>query len=100
MKQSEAAKARSALLKSLREEHQETVKQTQALLKDHKKVQQQICQVIRTEARTVPEVAAETGLPPEDVLWHLMCMKKYGDVMETGMCGDYYLYQRTQEAGS
>lgn len=96
----EEAKRRVEILKNLRMEHQETVSETQALLRAQKQIQQQICQVIRDTAHTVPEVAAATGLPSSDVLWHLTCMKKYGQVVETGMCGDYYLYQKAQEINS
>jgi hypothetical protein len=32
-----------------------------------------------------------------DVLWQITAMKKYGLVTEMGMCGEYYLYQMTEE---
>ena len=38
-------------------------------------------------------MAALSGLPAGEVLWHITAMKKYGLVVETGMCGEYYLYQ-------
>jgi predicted transcriptional regulator len=93
----EDARKRSELLKHLREQNKETVERTQTLLKEHKKIQQKICQVIRTEAHTVPEIALQSGLPSRDVLWHVTALRKYGQVVETGMCGEYYLYQMTQE---
>ena len=99
MKNREAAKKRTEMLKRLREAHRDTVEQTQALLKAQKKIQQQICQVIREQARTVPEVVHATGLTGYEVLWHITAMKKYGLVVETGMCGDYYLYQKVEEKG-
>jgi hypothetical protein len=92
----EDSKRRAIFLKKLREEHKETVAQAQALLKEQKRVRKEICQHIRLESKTVPDLAVLTGLPASDLLWHIMAMKKYGLVKETGMCGEYYLYQNTE----
>jgi len=94
----EAAKARTALLKGLREQHKETVQRTQALLKEQKAIRRSICQVMRDMPKTVPEVAEATGLPANEVLWHIIAMKKYDRVTETDMCGEYYLYQVVKES--
>jgi predicted Rossmann fold nucleotide-binding protein DprA/Smf involved in DNA uptake len=91
------AKQRSQLLKQLREAHHETVAQVQALLKEQKDIRRQICQVMRDTPKTVPDIAAASGLPADQVLWHIIAMKKYDRVIETGMCGEYYLYQRVKE---
>jgi hypothetical protein len=45
----------------------------------------------------VPEVAEATTLPADQVLWHIIAMKKYDLVTEAGMCGEYYQYQLVQE---
>ena len=99
MKNREEARKRTEMLKRLRDVHRDTVEQTQALLKAQKKIQQQICQVMREQPRTVPEVVQVTGMTGYEVLWHITAMKKYGLVVETGMCGDYYLYQKVEEKG-
>lgn len=93
----ENAKKRAIFLKRLREEHKETVARTQEMLKEQKAIRRQICQPTRDQARTVPEIAEITGIPAQDVLWHITAMKKYGLVAETGMCGEYYLYQRVED---
>ena len=89
----EEAKKRAIFLKKLREEHKDTVTQAQELLKAQKATRREICKVIRNESKSVPEIAALTDLPATEVLWHITAMKKYGEVLETGMCGEYYLYQ-------
>ena len=89
----EDAKKRAIFLKKLREEHKETVTRTQALLKEQKAVRRDICKHIRDEAKAIPELAELSGIPASEVLWHITAMKKYGLVVETGMCGEYYLYQ-------
>jgi len=91
------AKQRSQFLKQLREEHRETVAQVQALFKEQKDIRRQICQVMRDEPKTVPEIAEASGLPAEQVLWHIIALKKYNLVIETGVCGEYYLYQQVKE---
>ena len=97
MTSKEAAKARGILLKRLREEHQETVAQTQALLKEQKAIRRRICQPMREQPRAVPELAELTGIPADQVLWHITALKKYGLVSENGMCGEYYLYQMAED---
>ncbi len=94
------AKKRSEALKHLREQHKDSVERTQALLKEQQAVRRQICQRLRDGAKTVPEVSASTGLPADQVLWHITAMKKYDLVVETEMCGEYYLYRLSQEAKS
>lgn len=93
----EAARARIQLLKRLREEHGETVARTQARLKAQKALRRQLCQPMRDGPKTIPELAEATGIPAIEVLWHITAMKKYDLIEETGMCGEYYLYQRREE---
>jgi predicted transcriptional regulator len=98
MKDRQAAKARSQMLKQLREAHQETVAQVQSLLKDQKAIQRDISKVMGEGPKTVPEVAEALGLPTHEVFWHLTAMKKYDLVVEDGMQGVYYLYKLAEEA--
>jgi predicted transcriptional regulator len=93
----EEAKKRAIMLKRLREEHKETVTRTQALLKEQKAIRRQICQPMREASKTVPELAEASGIPADQVLWHITAMKKYGLVSEDGMCGEYYLYQMAED---
>jgi predicted transcriptional regulator len=92
-----ASPLRGEQLKQLREQRAETVARTQALYKEQRRIQVEICKTIRDTPKTVPEVANVVGLPTHEVLWHLTAMKKYGIVAENGMCGDYPLYQKVEE---
>ena len=89
--------SRSEMLKQLRTKHSASVERTQALLKVQKHVQQEVCRVLRERPKTVPEVATEIGMPAEKVLWYIASFKKYGLVIENGMCGDYPLFQKAEE---
>jgi ferredoxin len=70
-------KKRGAVLKQLREQHKSSVERTQTLLKGQQATRRQISAVLRDNPKTVPEMAAETGLPAHEVLWHITAMKKY-----------------------
>jgi predicted transcriptional regulator len=96
----EEARQRTALLKKLRDQHQETVERTQALLKEQQAVRRQICQQLRGGPKTVPDIAEATGIPSHEVLWHITAMKKYALVLEVGRSGEYYQYAMAKEAES
>jgi predicted transcriptional regulator len=97
MSQREVAKKRTEMLKRLRAERPESVERAQVLLKEQKAVHNRLCQAIRENPKTVPEVAEAVGMPTHAVLWHLTALKKYGIVAEAGMCGEYVLYRRVEE---
>ncbi len=90
--------SRGEILKQLRTTHAESVKRAQALLKEQKHIQQEVCKVLRERPKTVPEVATETGIPMQQVLWYMASFKKVWTwSVENGMCGDYPLYQKAEE---
>jgi predicted transcriptional regulator len=89
--------SRGELLKHLRATFPDGVKRAQALQKEQKHMQEQLCALIRERPRTVLEVAEATGIPAAKVLWYLSALKKYGIVEEAGMCGDYPLYKKVEE---
>ena len=93
----QATQSRGEMLKRLREQHATTVERTQALLKEQKRVQQEICKAIREKPMTVPEVAEAIGMPANEVLWYMASFRKYGLIVEKGMCADYPLYQKAEE---
>lgn len=89
--------SRGEMLKELRKEHAKTVKRTQELLREQKHIQNEICKLLRDNPMTVPDVAEKLGMPSKEVLWYMASFKKYGLIVENGMCGDYPLYQKTEE---
>ena len=97
MSDKKTAKERAEILKQLRIEHAETVERTQARLKESRKIQKKMCESIRSQPKTVPELAKEMGMPPHEVLWYLTAYKKYDLVVEDRMCGEYVQYKRAEE---
>jgi hypothetical protein len=79
-------------LKALREERKEILERN----KERLKIQNQEVNLIKRELkggpRTVPELVAATGLPGDKVLWYLMALKKYNEIQEGELVGDYFKY--------
>jgi predicted transcriptional regulator len=94
------AKKRTEVLKALREAHRDTVERTQALLKEQQAFRKRLREVMAHGPQTVPEIAAAADLPSEEVLWHVMAMKKYDLVREVGKDGEYYQYVLAEEVAS
>jgi hypothetical protein len=71
----------------------------QALL-DAVKEQQRIRRLLKAALgegpRTVPDLSAACALPSHAVLWHLMAMRRYGEVVEAGESERYPLYALTK----
>jgi predicted transcriptional regulator len=97
MSDRQAAKKQAQILKDLRSKHQETVDRTQALLKEQGKIERNILKTIKDESKTVPRIASELELPTHRVLWFITALKKYDQVKEDGMDGEYVLYKRREE---
>ena len=97
MSDREATKKRAQVLKELRAKHQTTVDRTQALLKEQGKIERDILKLIKEESKTVPAIASELEMPTHRILWFLTALKKYDQIMEDGMDGEYVLYKRREE---
>ena len=62
------------------------------LSRKHAKVKKQIKQALQDGLGTVPEVSEAIHVPTGEVLWHLMSMKKYGEVIEGAERDNYMEY--------
>jgi hypothetical protein len=96
-KAASASASRAATLRQLREAHGASVERAQALMREQRRTEQAICQLVRDRSRTVPDIAAEIGKPTHEVLWFVAALRKYGILVEAGMSGDYPLYKRASE---
>jgi len=92
-----AAKKRMQMLKQLREEHKHRVEKAQAYLKDQQVFRRELRKAMKGGPKTIPEIAEAVQLPSDQVLWHVMAMKKYDLVREVGMQAEYYQYQLAKE---
>ena len=66
-----------------------------SLRKEYNQIRKQIKETLKTGAKTIPEIAQSTGITAAEVTYHLMTMRKFGEV-EAGEPDDmdeYYYYQ-------
>jgi len=93
MKQDDvSAKDDKERLKALREEHKDILERNKGLLKKQNQEINLIKKELKNGPRTVPELAAATGLTGEKALWYIMAMKKYGEAQEGDLTGNYFKY--------
>ena len=88
-----------ATLKKLRDERGAAVGAAIERNKLHQAVRKEVRVALAGGPSTVPALAAATGVPTQDVLWHVAAMSKYGALTEVGMDGDYCTYALVAEAG-
>ena len=60
--------------------------------REHAKIKKKLKEVLKDGPKTVPELAQATKLPSKDVFWHLMSLKKYGEVTEGEEQDNYVEY--------
>ena len=65
-------------------------------LKEHFNEQQRIYKAIRAALkagpRTVPQLAAECKLDPPKAMWHLMALRRHGEIVEGAEDHGYVVY--------
>jgi predicted Rossmann fold nucleotide-binding protein DprA/Smf involved in DNA uptake len=66
-------------------------------VKESRILRKKLSDALSEGPKTVPQLAQATGIPSQDVLWHLTSMKKYGKVAEADQSGDYFQYALLKE---
>jgi len=92
MNDKQAAKEKMLILKELRKKYAGSVARTQAHLKQQNAVRKLLKSALKEGGKTIPEITEIVGLPSDEVLWHIVAMKKYDLVTEVGQDGEYYKY--------
>jgi len=65
------------------------------LLKQHAKAQRALMGALADgSAKTVPELAQETGLDSQELLWHVTALRKYNKLADGPKRGEYISYQK------
>ena len=79
-------------LKIFRERMGGLTEEKKAYGKAQREIRKALQDTLKAGPRTVPELARETNQPSHKVMWHLMAMKRYGELVEAGEAGDYVKY--------
>ena len=86
-------------LKLFREQHADTSGTLKKYVADFRHERKQITEALRKGPAIVPELAGQTGMTADQVLWHVTAMRKYGTVQEVGPEGDYVKYEFIEQNG-
>jgi Fic family protein len=80
-------------LKELREKRRASIDLAKKAIKTQNKIIKDIKEQIKTEAKTIPEIAQATNIPTNQVLLYVATLRKYGVLTEGAKNGDYFKYQ-------
>jgi hypothetical protein len=61
-------------------------------VKNQNRIKRLLHAALKTGPMTIPQLAAHCQLEPSVLLWHLMAMRRYGEVVEGQEQDGYYLY--------
>jgi predicted transcriptional regulator len=76
----------------LRERHGGMSEELKEYFKEQNRVRKLIAGALKDGPKTVPEIARRTGLRSEITMWHVIAMKRYGELSDAGRSGDYFKY--------
>ncbi len=66
----------------LRERHGGMSKELKEYFNEQQKIYKALRAALKNGPRTVPELAKECSLPSPTVMWHLMALRRYGQVLD------------------
>ena len=66
----------------LRERHGGMSKELKEYFNDQQKIYKALRAALKNGPRTVPQLAKECSLPSPIVMWHLMALRRYGQVLD------------------
>ena len=89
--------AKKEALKALRQSRKRTIGAVKEMVKATRGIRKKLSEALSGGPKTVPELSLATGIPSQQVLWHLTSMKKYGKVGEGDQSGDYFQYVLLKE---
>ncbi len=78
------AKKPAGALAALREKQGGVPQQLLDAVKEQQRVRRLLKGALDKGPKSVPELAIACNLPSDVVLWHVMAMRRYGDVVEAG----------------
>ncbi|HLI03256.1 MAG TPA: hypothetical protein VKU93_03195 [Terracidiphilus sp.] len=85
-------------LKLFRERHGNVPEAVKLYAKEFRQRRKRITEALQEAPATVPELAAKTSIPADQVLWHIAGMRKYGEVREAAADGDYMKYELVKKS--
>jgi len=87
----QAAKPKNTIA-VLREKHGGMTQDLKDYFKDQQRVRKLLREALKGGAMTIPQLAAACKLETHVTLWHVMAMRRYGEVAEGAEQNGYLLY--------
>ncbi len=79
-------------LEVLRTRHGGMSKQLKDYFTERQRLKKAITAALAEGPRSVPEIARTCAIASPRAMWHVMAMRRYGEVIEAGERDDYVLY--------
>ncbi len=92
------SEAQKGGIQILRERRGGVPQELRERLKQQNRIKRALREALKQGPKTVPELASETGIESSVVLWHVMALRKYGEVEDAGTAGDYVRYRLVKGA--
>jgi hypothetical protein len=63
--------------------------------KKYVQIRKVILETLKTEGKTIPQIAADTSLPLAETTYYLMTLQKFGEITVEGIddMDEYYIYK-------
>ncbi len=99
-KETKEKKAKKKLTVQLLRETRKPPKENVERQKEQRKIIKAIKEALKSGPKTIPQIAEETGLKSDDVVWYLFSLRKYGEIQEVEEVDGYYTYKLVGEEKS
>ena len=86
-------KTNKEALKELRAKRKTSIERAKKAIKTQNKIIKTIKAQIKSEGKTIPQIARSTNLSTKLVLLYVATLRKYGVLTEGAKDGDYFTYQ-------
>jgi len=90
--QKEKGEEKKLTVKILRETRKPS-KEALSMLKEQNKIRKAIMEALKSEPKTIPELASELNMDSSVIMWYVMTMIKYGLIEVGEEEDDYYKYK-------
>jgi hypothetical protein len=93
--QSEAPKTEKAKrpIEILRDRQGGMSKELKERFNEQQRIYKAIRAALKTGPKTVPQLAAECKLEPPKTMWHVMALRRHGEIVEAAEENDYVVYR-------
>lgn len=84
-------------LARLRESRGGVSEELKEYFKEQQRIRKALREALKYGPKSVPELAASCSLDKQATLWHVMAMRRYGEVVEAGERNGYPLYSLKED---